>query len=114
MSDVTAFKSKQDTLSGCAVRFFWMLVGNIVLFFITISIAQHEPFNLSWRDAAFVGVVLALIAARFVDIAYLDGKTTEHQPASRSDWTRYATRLLAGGVAVWLAAHGVAAAGWMR
>jgi hypothetical protein len=114
MSDVAASTSKQNTLAGCAVRFFWMLVGNMALFFLAISIAQHEPLPLSWRDAAFLGVVGALICARFLDISYLDGKTTEDNPATRSDWAKYTIRLLAMTGAVWLAAHGLAAAGWMR
>jgi hypothetical protein len=114
MADSTDPQTKQNTLSGCGVRFFWMLVGNMALFFLAISIGQTAPFKLSWRDAAFLVVVLALALARFVDISFLDGRTTEDKPATLADWRRYTVWLLAAGVAVWFAAHALAAAGWMR
>jgi len=114
MPDASVSASRQDTMAGCAVRFFWMLIGNIALFFLTISIAQKEPYTLTWRDAAFFAVVLALIAARFVDIWYLDGKTSNDEPATRGDWRRYTFRLLAACAGVWLLAHALAAFGWFR
>ncbi len=107
-------QTKQDTVSGCLVRFFWMLVGNMALFFLAILVAQYEPFKLSLRDAVFWAVVALMMAARFVDIRHLDGVTTEGEPATQSDWTRYVARLLGGAAVVWLVAHGLAATGWLR
>jgi hypothetical protein len=114
MADSPSPQAKQDTVSGCLVRFFWMLVGNMALFFLTIIIAQYEAFELSIHDAAFWAVVLLLLAVRFVDISYMSGGTADGNRATLSDWKRYAAVLVGVAAAAWLAAHGLAATGWMR
>jgi hypothetical protein len=113
MSDSASPQSKRDTVSGCLLRFFWMMIGNIALFFLAILIAQYQAFSIL-RDGAFWAVVLLLIATRFVDISYMSGETADGNPATRSDWKRYVAVLLGVASAVWLAAHGLAATGWMH
>jgi hypothetical protein len=113
MTDSDKPQTKQNSVSGCLVKSLWMLVGNGALFFLAVLIAQHEPLKLSFRDAAFWSVVILMVAARFVDIWYLDGVTTEGEPATQSDWRRYVAVLLCGAAAVWLVAHGLAATGWL-
>jgi hypothetical protein len=114
MPEGAILSSKQDTVTAWAVSFFWMLLGNMALFFLSISIAQRDPFNRSRADDAFLVVVVALIVARLVDVACLDGRTVTGEPATRVDWWRYAGRLVAGSLVLWIAAHGLAATGWMR
>ncbi len=114
MTDLPSPKSKEDTISGCFVRFFWMAAGNMALFFLAISMCQNEALKFSASDGAFWAVVVLLIAIRFVDIAYLHGETADGDPATRSDWKRYVAVLLGTASIVWVAAHGVAATGWWR
>jgi len=113
MPESASPQSKQPVL-GCLVRLFWTMVGNIVLFFLAVSIAQYEAFKFSIRDGAFWALILVLIAIRFVDISYLAGETADGDPATRSDWKRYVAVLLGIAAALWLAAHGFAATGWLR
>jgi len=110
----TATPSKQDTMTGCFLRFMWMAVGNIVLFFLAIFIAQSGGWQPTWRDAAFVAVVLALIAVRYVDIRLFEGKDAEGKQATMIDWRRYAVLLIAVAVGLLLLAHLVGALGFMR
>jgi len=110
----TATPSKQDTMTGCFLRFMWMAVGNIVLFFLAIFIAQSGGWQPTWRDGAFVAVVLALIAVRYVDIRLFEGKDAEGKQATMIDWRRYSVLLIAVAVGLLLLAHLVGALGFMR
>lgn len=110
-----AQNTKQDTMGGCLTRFFWMAIGNAGLLFLAVFIAQNASgWRLSWRDGAFVCLVVMLAVARFVDVTRLDGQTVEGKPATVNDWRRYAA-LLAGAAAVmWLAAHWAASGGVLQ
>lgn len=98
---------------GCVARFFWMAAGNAILAFLMIFIAQQQGAALSWRDAAFWSVVAALAAARLIDIRWLDGRTTEGEPATMTLWRRWAALLVAISLVLWVLAHLVAALGWL-
>jgi hypothetical protein len=111
----TATPSKQDTMTGCLLRLMWMFGGNMVLFFLAIAIAQSDGWQPTWRDAAFVAVVVALIAVRFVDIRLFEGKDTEgKEQATMIHWRRYAVLLIAVAAGLLLLAHLVGALGFMR
>jgi hypothetical protein len=109
-----ATPNKQDTVTGCLLRFTWMGVGNLVLFFLAISVAQSDGWQPTWRDAAFVAAALALIAVRFVDIRLFDGKDTEGKQATMVDWRRYALLVVAAAAGLLLLAHLIGALGFMR
>ena len=103
--------TKQNTLTGCLLRFTWMAGGNLVLFFLAVAVAQHGGWKPTWRDAAFVAVVLALVAARFVDIRLYEGQNAEGQRATMVDWRRYVMTLVGAAAGLWLLAHLVGALG---
>lgn len=98
---------------GCAARFFWMAAGNAALAFLLIFIGQQRGFTLSWRDAAFWGVVAILLAVRAADIRWLGGRTTEGEPATMALWRKWALLLIAISLALWALAHLVARLGWL-
>jgi hypothetical protein len=109
-----ATPSKQDTMAGCLLRFTWMALGNLVLFFLAIFIAQSDGWQPTWRDAAFVAVTLAMIAVRFVNIRLFEGKDAEGKQATMVDWRRYAVRLIAVAAGLLLLAHLAGAFRFMR
>jgi hypothetical protein len=101
--------SSDRQLSGCLVRLFWMLVGNLGLLLAAIGIGEnHAGFTLTGRDIFFWAVALSLVAVRYVDIRCLEGRTADNnRPASVSDWRRYAATVFGISLAVWLVAHSI-------
>lgn len=92
--------------AGCLLRVYWMMAGNALAAFAAYQIAQTGGL-LSFVDVFFWASVLSLIAVRYVDIRALNGRTSEGQPASMSDWRAYALRVAAISAAVWIVAHGL-------
>ena len=89
---------------GCLARIFWMVGGNMALLFGAMFIAQ-SPSALSIYDLGYWGVVLLLVATRYVDITRLGGTTTDLGPATLSHWRRYTLAVLGIWGAIWLTAH---------
>lgn len=94
------------------VRFFWMVVGTVILAFSAAFIVRRGALGLA--DGTFWLAVLLMAAARFVDILYLGGKTVEGHAATPRDLCRYLTLMPFITALIWLGAHAVARAGWMR
>jgi hypothetical protein len=96
---------------GALARLYWMLVGNAVLSFVALAIAQQRHEGAWTTDAIFWTAVASLVIVRYLDIALLGGATAAGEPASMRDWYRYAGRLLVLTLAVWIVAHAVALIG---
>jgi len=86
-------------LSGCLTRLFWMLIGNAILLITLVQIFQSEKFGT--LDIIYWLTVIIILAVRYIDIRYLDGKTIDDQPATISHWYRYAVDLIALCLALW-------------
>jgi len=100
--------AKSAQLSGCFVRLLWMAVGNLVLVLAAIGIVQSKAkFTLTSLDVVFWVTAIGLPAVRFIDIRFLDGKTSDSQPATMSDWRRYVATVFGVSLAMWLVAHAV-------
>jgi hypothetical protein len=98
---------KQGGGLSLLVRFFWMVIGNFILFFMAAGICASENKGLGLKDAIYWVVVILLVLARYVDIKYLDGLTAQGAPASMTHWYRYSAGLIIGGGLVWGLAHAV-------
>lgn len=86
--------TKPESSSGCLsiiVRLTWIF-GVSLLIFGAIFIIQGNVPGLA--DAIFWLITLGLILARYVDIRYLKGETTENKPATLKHWRRYSVILL--------------------
>ncbi len=99
--------SKQGIALGILARFFWMFLGNFILFFSIICIFEYKSGLFHTADAVFWITVAALVIVRYLDINLLDGLTATGLPASMSNWTKYVTLLLICSTAVWLLSHAV-------
>lgn len=94
------------SLLGCLIPTFWMLVGNGILALCAVSIAAGSAL-FSAADLLYWLTVGSLLAARYVDIRYFNGRTAEGKPATPAHWRRYAVVLVAVAAVVWIVAHAV-------
>ena len=99
---------RYDPPAGCFLRIFWMIIGNAILLACAYGIVQHRSSLLSIADAFYWAIVGSLLAARYVDIRYLYGLTSEGDPASLDDWRRYAVILVFVATGLWLVVHAMA------
>ena len=63
-----------------------------LLVFGAIFIIQGKAPGLA--DAVFWLIALGLVLARYVDIRYLKGETSDNKPATLKHWRRYSVVLL--------------------
>ena len=93
-----------DPLSGCLLRFFWLVLGNLTLVIVagrTLA-SSGAVYHL---DLIYWSVVGLILAARFADIRYFQGATGEGRPASMTDWRRHAVYLLLVAGTAWGLIH---------
>ena len=86
--------TKPESSPGClsiVVRLTWIF-GASFLVFGAIFIVQGKAPGLA--DAILWLVALGLIIARFVDIKYLKGETSDNKPATLKHWRRYSVIVL--------------------
>jgi hypothetical protein len=96
---------KYDSVLGLMARFFWMLLGNAILFFLTIFTLLHQGKMFNAADVVFWITVAALVLTRYIDIKSLDSLTAAGQPASMANWRKYTIFLLICSTAVWVLSH---------
>jgi hypothetical protein len=93
-------------LGGCFIRMLWMGIGNLVVVLVAIGIFQnHAGFGFTSRDVIYWIVVFGLLAIRYVDIRFFNGKTSDNQPATLAHWVRYTAEVLAISLVLWLVMH---------
>jgi hypothetical protein len=96
---------KHDSIFGLLLRFFWMLLGNVILIISVIFIFQGKDWKLHTADAFFWGTAVALVLARYLDIKFYNGLTAAGEPASIANWRKYAITLLISSAAIWILTH---------
>ena len=94
----------ETSLLGCLIPTFWMLIGNGILALCALAIAAGET-SFSIADVFYWITVGCLLAARYADIRYLAGKTSEGKPATMAHYWRYGTILCVVSGVVWIVVH---------
>lgn len=92
---------------GCLIRLYWMGLGNAVLFFSAILIAQRREDFLSELDAVYGSAVFSLVMFRYIDIKYFKGNTSTGEPATMAHWKRYMRAMLVLALFAWGMVHWV-------
>jgi len=95
----------QNSSAGCLVRLFWMFMGNIILFLCITYIFHNRVRGLALVDLGYWLTVVAMVAARWVDISSYHGDTVTGEPATLSHWRRYTVLLVVGALIVWIIIH---------
>jgi hypothetical protein len=96
---------KQSTALGFLARFWWMLIGNVVLALSLIFIYHNEGGFFHPADGVFWVTVATLVIVRYLDIKYLDGQTATGTHASIRNWVVYVILLIACSTVAWGIAH---------
>lgn len=93
--------------AGFLLRLFWMAFGNLLLLYLAGSIMRDSVWALSSRDLAYWLTVVALVVARYVDVARYEGLTISSEPATQAHVRRYAVGLFVIAMFVWAGAQSI-------
>lgn len=98
-----AEKATSQSGKAAFVRFYWMCLGNALLFvFFCIILNKPEVFP-SFADAGVWLSAITLVLARYADIRFLGGKNgTGKEPSTMADWRKYSATVLGATAALWL------------
>ena len=105
MENAPFTKQEYDLPAGCLIRLYWMIVGNALLFFCAMAIAEGNSSLYAPINALFWILLGTLLAARYVDIRFFDGMTGDGDTATMADFKRYAVLLGLMAVGLWIGAH---------
>ena len=74
---------------------------------LAILIGQKRTLPNHLTDVLFGATVILLVIARYVDISYLHGDTSNGEPATMKHWRQYAIGLVLISLAILGVAHGI-------
>jgi uncharacterized membrane protein len=94
----------ETSLLGCLIPTFWMLIGNGILALSALAIAAGETL-FGVADVFYWATVGCLLAARYADIRYFAGKTSEGKSATMAHYRRYSIILCVVSGVVWIVVH---------
>ena len=100
-----------NTLSGCLLRVFWLLIGNLALVICAYLIAVGGAktfFEVSVFDVLFWAAALILGLSRYIDIRFFQGSTTDGVRATMAHFRVYCFWLWIISWGLWILAHAVA------
>ena len=80
--------------AGWALRLFWMLVGNAIVYASLFVIIVNQFAFPGIFDGVILLTVVLMIVARRVDITWWQGKTITGEPATLVHWRDYAVTLV--------------------
>lgn len=106
-TDVPPATESFQNLVPLILRFFWMLAGNFALLLTCLYILNEGAPFLSWLDAFYGATLVLVLAARYAEVKFYEGRTADGEPATLAHWTRYALILTAVAAAGWLSVHGI-------
>ena len=84
------------------------MAGAAGLVVIAMIVGTETDGRLSLRDAAYVAIMVSMIAARYVDVRRYDGRTADGQRATMEHFRSYALTVLIASLAALGVAHAVA------
>ena len=93
---------------GCLLRLIWMGIGNVALAFGAIHLAATD--GSTEAHVLFGPTVVALFAARAIDVRVFQGMTTDGRPATTHHLVVYGVGLVFVSALLWTAAF--FARGW--
>jgi hypothetical protein len=96
---------RSATSAGCLLRIYWMAVGYVIAAFLVILITEQKSDFYTFKDILYWLAVASVIAARYVDVQFMNGHTADGAPATMKNWERYSTVLGGAAVLVWIACH---------
>jgi hypothetical protein len=99
----------QNTGLGCLLRLGWLVFGHGLMGFCLFILFGATPeWAWSKHDSVYWFAVALCLVVRYIDITRYDGRTGSGEPATLTDWRRYALILVAVALVLWGAARGTA------
>jgi hypothetical protein len=96
----------EDTSFGVLfARLTWALLGPLALVLLTFAIASAGGGWLTAADVAYLAVLAAMLAGRWLEFRSGQGRTAEGEPMTGGDLRRYLLLATALGLAVWVGAN---------
>ena len=86
-------------------------MGNIILFLCITYIFHNRVRGLVLVDLGYWLTVVAMVAARWVDIHSYHGETAAGEPATLAHWQKYSVRLVIVALVAWIVIHLLALTG---
>ena len=96
---MTSHRSARTSLLALGLRIVWMFLGPVLLFILGALLMRRA--GPSGIDVAYGLTVLLLIVVRYLDISRFEGTRGDTQPATMSDFRRYAVGLATISLAAW-------------
>ena len=85
---MTENKPASENNSGCLLRLYWMMIGNVLVLVSAGMMAKTG--NLLLYGSIYVIIVATIIIARYLDIRYFAGQKADVSgPATMGDWKKY-------------------------
>jgi hypothetical protein len=107
MSQPAASPQNHTSIVGLLLRIFWLGIGNGILALEAVSIVVNRVRGFSIVDVVYGCCAIAMILARYIDIAFFHGDTSEGEPATLGDWKSYSIKLIAISAGLLISAHAV-------
>jgi hypothetical protein len=90
---------------GSLARLFWLLAGPMFLLLLAVAVVRTGNGWLTPVDFAFLGVLAAMLLARWLEFRAGNPLTADGEPATPVHLRRYLVGATATGLAVWCAAN---------
>lgn len=95
-------KDKHDSFAGFFIRLYWMAFGHLITILLVIRMAVKNPESIMLLNIFYFLNTACLVISRYVDIQYLNGLTTEYEPATIKDWKEYSVKLIIISLLLWI------------
>ncbi len=86
-------------------RVFWMMLGPMLLVLMTFMIATTGNGWLTHADFGFLGILVAIMIARWLEFRGGNPQTAEGQPATPAHLRRYLIAVVVLGLGLWVMAN---------
>lgn len=87
---------------GMLIRVYWMVFGNFINILIAINIAVKKHNSIMFLTLYYFVNTTGLIISRYIDIKYLNGQTTEYEPATMDHWKSYSIKTIGIYLVLWV------------
>ena len=102
-NEQTPSQSEYTPPQGCLLRLFWMAFGNLALLALAAVIFERKAFSIF--DVIYWLLVIALAAARYIDIRRFNGLTIDGEPATTIHLRLYLIKLIILAAVLWSVVH---------
>ncbi|MDD5772386.1 MAG: hypothetical protein PHX78_02855 [bacterium] len=87
---------------GMLIRIYWMVFGNFINILIAINIVVKKHNSIMLLSIFYFMNIIGLIISRYIDIKYLNGQTTEYEPATMNHWKNYLIKTTGIYLGLWI------------